>query len=58
MGKPYAGKPHVRFDEGAERKRPEIEDLYPLPLFLSLYSTGIYNNRVLAEQQRFFDKTY
>ncbi len=24
-GKPYAGKPHVRFDEGAERKRSEIE---------------------------------
>ncbi len=24
-GKPYAGKPHVRFDEGAERKRSAIE---------------------------------
>ncbi len=36
LGKPYAGKPHVRFDEGVERIRPEIEDLpitaYPFTL--------------------------
>jgi len=30
IGKPYAGKPHVRFDEGAGM------GLYPFPL----YSTG------------------
>ena len=40
-----AGKPHVRFDEGAERKRPEIVAIDPLPLFLSLYSTGLNNIR-------------
>ena len=31
-GKPYAGKPHVRFDEGAEERR--VASL--------LYSTGLY----------------
>ena len=45
VGKPYAGKPHVRFDEGAERKRAEIVAIDPLPLFLSLYSTGLNNIR-------------
>ena len=36
IGETHAGKPHVRFDEGAERMRSEIEDLpitaYPFAL--------------------------
>jgi hypothetical protein len=35
MGKPYAGKPHVRFEEGVGRTNIVV---------LSLYSTGKKNN--------------
>jgi len=40
LGKPYAGKLHVRFDEGEEEDKAKKMWLDPLPLASSFYSTA------------------
>ena len=41
IGKPYAGKPHVRFDEGAE-ERLSAPRLYSTVKFFPKMSTLLY----------------
>ena len=45
VGKPYAGKLHVRFDEGVERIRTEIE-VFPITAypFTLLYCLRVFIN--------------
>jgi hypothetical protein len=41
LGKPYAGKLHVRIDEGERKTRPGNAARDPYRLFFFLYSTDL-----------------
>jgi hypothetical protein len=55
VGKPYAGKPHVRFDEGVERRRSAIEVLpiTALPFTLLYCLCGIFYLATKAQIHEF-----